>query len=668
MWRAAARRRTATITGIAAAAAAAAGAAGLAAAPPAVAQTPQAAPATTIDGPSADISALTSFSLARDGTGALVYVKAIDGVTHVFASRVLGGVFQPPEQVDTGLPGASSQPVVAAGNGGTVLIAFVNGGTLYVADRPGASSPAATPTPLAGGGVTDPSIAMSNYGKAYLSFTAPGGGGHDVRVAYYANGTWGVQAGALDSDPADDAGTGTGRSQVATAGDGVGIVAWGEAGHIYTRRVRGANESTVVEQADVPSVNAWNAVSAELPTVATGGDSSYVAVAFTERFASGSQQQSRVLMRRLHGSVFEQAVFIDGLRTPGTANATAPAAVATEYGRGFVTSVRDDNQVWTTSLGGNEQPGPVARVDSLSQASEPIAVPAIAGLFSDFIAWQQDPGPLGSPEIRVRYADGGAGLGTETVLSTPDLGPADAAAGLVAAGDVAGDAAVAWVQGTGPDTRIMAAQMYMAPGSPAPSSTFRYARTRQPLFNWSPARARWGPIRYTLYNDGMPLAAATGLSVRPPLPLADGPHAWKITATNPAGAVRSSSTATVWVDVVPPAVRVSLSGLRRIGSELHAAVNATDAPPPEPPSAASGIADVFIDWGDGARFHITKGKYHAYTQPGRYTIRVVVTDRAGNRTTVTRTIRVKPKPKPKKKKKKPTPTHRKTTLTHGSRR
>ncbi len=658
----AARRRTALV-------AAAIAVAALVAVAPAAAQTPLAAPPTTIDGPSADISALTSLSLARDGLGALVYVKALDGVPHVFASRLVGGVFQPPEQVDAGLSGPSSQPVVAAGNGGVVLIAFVNGGTLYVVDRLGAGSPATAPIPLTGGGVSDPSISMSNFGKAYMSFTGPGASGHDIRVAYYANGIWGLQTGALDANPADDAGTGTDRSQVATAGDGVGIVAWGENGHVYTRRVRGAAASVAVEQADVPSTNGWNAVSAELPTVATGGNSSYAAVAFTERFASGALQPSRVLMRRLHGSLFEDPVLIDGLNTPGTTNATAPAAIATEYGRGFVTSVRDDDQVWTTALGNNDLPGPVTRVDTLTDASQPIAVPALAGLFSDFITWQRDPGPFGSPEIRLRYSDGGAGLGSETVLSTPDLGPADAARGLVAAGDVSGDAAVAWVQGTGSDTRIVAAQMYMNPGTPAPTTTFQYSRTRQPLLSWSAARAQWGPINYTTYIDGRPLPALTGLSVRPPLPLPDGAHSWEITATNPVGVQKSSLTGTVWVDVVPPAVRVSVSGRRRVASELHATVNATDAPPPVPRSAASGIADVFIDWGDGARFHITKGKYHAYKRARRYTIRVVVDDRAGNRTTVKQTIRVVPKPKPKpKKKKKPRPKRKKTTIKHVGRR
>ena len=256
---------------------------------PAAAQTPQADSPTTLDGPSSDIVALSGFSVARDGTGALVYLKAVDGTPHVFVSRLVGGVFTAPEQVDTGLSGGSSQPVVAAGNGGIVLIGFVNAGELYVVDRAGPRSPASAPIPLTGGGVTNPSISMSNFGKAYMSFTAPGDGGHDIRVAYYAFGIWALEPTALDADPADDAGAGTARSAVTTAGDGTAIVAWGEAGHVYTRRIRATSPSVAFEQADVPSIGGWSEVSADLPAVASGGDSSYAAVSFRETVAQRCQ-------------------------------------------------------------------------------------------------------------------------------------------------------------------------------------------------------------------------------------------------------------------------------------------------------------------------------------------------------------------------------------------
>ncbi len=634
---------------------------------PAAAQTPAADSPTTIDGPSSDISALSGFSVARDGSGALVYLKAVDGTQHVFVSRLVGGMFAAPEQVDAGLTGDSSQPVVAAGNGGVVLIGFVNAGELYVVDRAGPRTPASAPIPLTGGGVSNPSISMSNFGKAYMSFTAPGGGGHDIRVAYYAFGTWALESTALDANPADDAGAGTARSAVTTAGDGTAIVAWGEAGHIYTRRIRATSPSVAFEQADVPSIGGSSEVSADLPAVASGGDSSYAAVAFRETVGSGAKHQSRVLMRRLHSSIMEDPTPVDGLTTPGTTNATSPAAVATEYGRGFVTAVRDDNQVWVMSLNGNDAPGPTFRLDSQNDFSEPIAVPALSGLFSDYVAWQQDPGPVGSPEIRMRYADSGGDFSSEQVLSEPDLGASDAARGLAAAGDVTGNAAVAWIQGSGPDTRIEVAQLYVPPGSPATNTSFAYARTSEPSLGWSAARDQWGPVQYTLFIDGDPLAPVTGTALRPPLPLADGPHSWQVVAANPVGQQSVSHTATVWVDTVAPKVSLQLGGLRRVGSELHAYVADTDAPPPERASQASGISDVYIDWGDQHHFHITHGKYHAYVKAGRYTILVVVSDRAGNRTTVTQQITVapKPKPKPKPKQKKPV---KKKTVRHGSRR
>jgi len=74
-------------------------------------------------------------SINRDGTGGLVYLKDVGGVAHVFVSELLNGSFQAPVQVDAGLLGASSQPVIAAGQDGLLLVAFINSGTLYVVGR-----------------------------------------------------------------------------------------------------------------------------------------------------------------------------------------------------------------------------------------------------------------------------------------------------------------------------------------------------------------------------------------------------------------------------------------------------------------------------------------------------------------------------------------------------
>ena len=75
----------------------------------------------------------------------------------------------------------------------------------------------------------------------------------------------------------------------------------------------------------------------------------------------------------------------------------------------------------------------------------------------------------------------------------------------------------------------------------------------------------------------------------------------------------------------------------------------TDAPPPEPRRAASGVVAVEIKWGDGSRFHIAHWSEHTFKRAGRYTLTVIVRDAAGNRSTSTTAIRIKSKPKPKPK-------------------
>ena len=209
------------------------------------AQPPSPAPPTVIDGPNAAIVGLSGIAVARDGTGGLVYLKQVGGVQHVFVSQ-LAGSFQPAQQVDAGLPGPSSQPVIAASGGGLLLVAFINGGQLYVVDRLSTSSAFAAPHPLAAG-ASNPAIALTTLGKAYLAFAVTGSGGHDVRCAYYNRGSWSVESAPFDASPGNDAGAGAGRPAVDAAGDGVGIVVWGEAGHVFSRRSPSAKCSQTVQ-------------------------------------------------------------------------------------------------------------------------------------------------------------------------------------------------------------------------------------------------------------------------------------------------------------------------------------------------------------------------------------------------------------------------------------
>lgn len=136
-------------------------------------------PAEVVDGPTADIVSVGDVDLSREGNGAMVYVKKIDGADHIVASRFIDGAFATPERVDNGLAAASSQPVVAASDGGRLAIAYVNGGSLWTIVKPRDATGFAAPTLVAEGGVSNPSIDMSINGATYVSFTQGG----DVKVA-----------------------------------------------------------------------------------------------------------------------------------------------------------------------------------------------------------------------------------------------------------------------------------------------------------------------------------------------------------------------------------------------------------------------------------------------------------------------------------------------------
>lgn len=613
-------------------------------APPAGAQQPVPGSPLTLDGPSAAIARPSGLavSISRDGSGGIVYLRQVGGANHVFVSQLVLGSFQPPVQVDSGLAGASSEPVIAAGNGGLELIAFINRGELYVVGRSSQAAALGPPTGLAGG-ASNPAISMTNFGKAYVAFTAADRGGSDVRTAYYDNGSWTLESSPLNAAAADDAGTGSGRPGVAAAGDGVAIVVWGEAGHVYSRRVWGTSPSVVHEQADAPPPGCSES-SADLPAVAAGGDSSYAIVAFREFVTCGGRQQSRVLSNRLHASIYDGITNADGLAGAPVEGADDPQVTATEYGQGWVTSERTaSDDVFAQTLNQNTNPAGVAQVNSLPAAAPPNPVPAAAGLFSTLIAWQQEPGSSGPAEIRARYAPSGGTLGPEMVMSSPAQGPVDSGDGFAAAGDVSGDAAVTWLQGTPGASAVMVEQLYQPPGPFAPSTTFRYSRSPQPTFAWTRPHG-WGPFTYSLIVDGATAFRTAANAAAPPTPLPDGRHRWQVTAANPAGQQSQTRLVPVFIDTVAPRAKVK-HGRAVAGRALRTNIRYADLPPAgEPRFDASGVARVVVRWGDGTaatrlrpRSHLVE---HVYRRRGRYRMTVLVTDRAGNVTRLTVKLKV----------------------------
>jgi hypothetical protein len=582
----------------------------------------------------------------------MIFIETVGGVPHVFVSRLVQGAWQAPEQIDAGLSGPSSQPQIAADNHGELLVAFINSGALYVSDVMNSVQPFPAPQALAAG-ASNPSISINTFGVAYLAFTAQAGAGDDVNVDYFNGSSWSAASPqTVNVTAGDNAGTGAGAPDITSAGDGVGIVTWGENGHVYARRVWGTLTSIETVQLDPSSVAGWSEVTADSPEISAGGDSSYPDVAFREQVASGGKTQSRVLVARLIAEDAVPAITVDTLGA-GSEGAGQPQLAMNEFGAGFVTAATtSSHQLIDTPLAGSGVPGTPTVLAPGGETALPDAVPANAGLTSNLIAWQQTPA-TGPAQILVSYAPTGADLSAPLLVSTPVNGPTDAAKGLFAGGDRNGDAAVAWVQGRTGALSIDAAELITAPGAAGGQKKVTYTKSNAPLLAWTAARENWGAIAYTVLLDGSTIGQTGTLGWQLPGPLTDGPHSYTVIVTNQASQSSTTLSHTIFVDTYPPVVKTTHSRKLEAGKALTLTLRYRDPPnPAEPGSQASGVATETVNWGDGTA--VVTGKKllrprHVYPSPGRYTVTVTVTDRAGNATTSTRVLTIKPQPKPKRK-------------------
>jgi hypothetical protein len=587
-------------------------------------------PGEPIDGPGTGIQRAGGVDVARDGTGALTYVKQVGGVDHVFTSRLLNGAWQPPEQLDVGLTGPSSQPVVAAADGGRLVYAFTSGGSVFTVVRGGADQPAVGPAIVSGG--SDPSVALSINNVAFVSFTA----GSDVFVARKGADTtaFTLIPTPLDVNPAAVAGQGTGRSRVAVAADGVAIVVWGETGRVFARKVFELRLSDAPQDLTLDSLGGVPASGpADEPDVSMEDDSSFAWVVFREPFADGAGSTGgRVIGRRLRGSAFDPPVVADGLPAPAPSATGEPRVAIDGRGEGYVAS----------SAGSGLAIGSVIKDDVLN-AGVPLgggapgatfAVPAADENGDGAIAWQAPDATIHVRQYTNRRASRVPQLpGPDVRWSNPAIGPTDASLGLEASADRAGDIAAAWVQGVG-DARVVVAGVFdRAPGvfRATSGTSFRNA-VRTPLV-WSQSAELWGPLTYRVEVDGRVVGQTTATSFAVPK-LADGVHRWRVVATDRRGQVTATPRRILRQDGTPPRARLTVA---RRGRTVSVVVRPTDASRAGRP--ASGVGRVTISWGDGRRT-VSRRASHGYRRGGRFTLRVTVRDKAGNATVVRRSLTI----------------------------
>jgi hypothetical protein len=308
--------------------------------------------------------------------------------------------------------------------------------------------------------VQDPSLSMGPSGAAYVAFEVNG----DLRAARLTGTTWTLFGDVLDLNRADDAG----NVDLATSADGTAIAAFEEAGHVYERRIVRNRLSSVPQEVGVPSLDGHAAGAADSPTVDIEDDSSYAWVTVRQQFDGGS----RVFARRLVGSEFEGPVPID----TGRFGVEVPDFDMTGRGRGLAAiPVGGTNELIGGTLGSDDEWDP-SELIAAQGPFKPVAATALAENGRGTIAWQSQ-SPAGAPWLVARHWNARR-FEPVVTLSDPSLGPLDAGAGIDAAADSFGDVAVAYVQGSGADRRVMVAVFDREPRAVGGSNFDDWTRKR----------------------------------------------------------------------------------------------------------------------------------------------------------------------------------------------
>jgi hypothetical protein len=575
-------------------------------------------PADSIDGPSADIVRVGEVDFTRDGSGAVVYVKRDAGVEHIFAVRMSGGAWQPPERIDPGIATASSQPVVGVADSGRVVAAFVSGGQLYGTSRvPGATGWSA-PVAIAAS-ASDPALDVSINGVTYVTFSSAG----DVLAARLARDAtaWAPLEQSLDITAADA----SGQSDVAVSADGVAMSTFVEGNRVIARKLFGTKVSQVPQVLNADQVEGHPGGAADSPDVDVEDDSSFAWLVFRQNF----DDHPRVLARRLLGSTFDPPVVIDAGQS-----GSAPRIDLSERGEGTTAAAIPDNGVVADMLH-LDAFGAAGRLDTPANVLAPAPAPTIGENGAATVSWLQAATAAEAPVVHGRHwvvdqtRRGFPAPEPDTVLSNPGFGPVDPAAGIDAAADRLGDSVTVFVQGAGAARRLAAAEYDRVPGKffGYVGSTYRSLRNR-PL-KWAAASEIWGPLTYTVLIDRRPVGSTTATRLRPSVRVKDGRHRWQIVATDQRGQTATTKSTVLRVDDTPPALKVTV---RRSGNTVTVSSRAHDS--------RSGLRSIVTSFGDGTSREGARVR-HRYRRSGSFKLVVRATDQAGARRLSAHVIRVK---------------------------
>ncbi|MGZ4200427.1 MAG: hypothetical protein ACXVRH_00035 [Thermoleophilaceae bacterium] len=441
------------------------------------------AASTVIDGPASQIRKFGGLDMAPDGTGAIAYSKQIGTDEHVFVARFTNGTWGAPVEVDGTLsPDDPTSIQVAAGNGGRVVVTYVNlagttSGALESAVSPSSSAGfTLAPVDTAGTAIDDDLDMDPVSGAAYVVYDTVGQ--HVMAQRWPGSGTaWtAVTVGAnpvLDAT-AGTAGTGDDGSRVVVDSSGNAVLAWPEGAtstnqEAIARRVTGTSAGTPITLSATTLATHADAKETNMIDM-DGGGSANPWIVFRQGFDyGGGSIVVRNIARQLVGDTPSTPQVLDGLAIDPkpSEGAEHPFVDVNAAGQGLATTSRQlSNGVFGSALSaGNWSTG--FQLNSDTNNDVPLPVPAVADNGNGLIAWM-DSGV--DPKTAVARTRVGGVLGSQVTLSIAGKGNLGGIAGgrlIQAASSAAGLIGVGFAHGGadgGSQRTIVAAMVDLRPG------------------------------------------------------------------------------------------------------------------------------------------------------------------------------------------------------------
>jgi hypothetical protein len=646
-------------------------------------------PPVTVDGPSSSILGFGGVAMAPDGGGGVVYLKAAEGVPHVFVSLLSEKGWSPPIRVDWDQPFAASQPRISAGPKGELLVVWVTGvATVHGKVRSalyssylGPHSPGFGPSQLVdpdvGEGIgVDPSVSETAPGQAIVAYRAitfnfsgvgfstavqlrPGDVMADIRVARLKEDRW-SRLGAINRNPEASMRppSPTNGPQVVAGNDGGAAVAWQEpdqsgTARIWMRRIFGTTPGPVLEMS--PTTWVGKPVTADADAFSLGV-SAFAQVRLSFRIAAdpSSALGGRILLNSLQPNFSEAAGKPTGVQLAdgGAAGGLGPPFVAASDEGGGEGSMRlgflAGSQLHLIGVDNNGAltvvpvpPGPTGQDNGRVLTT----VNPEGGGVAAYAATDASGRPVVA--VRQEFQSGAAQTG---LLSGIQTGPVSE----LAIGDSGGgDGLIAFLQGEPGHFELVADRVS------APPTSFRvevppgWVPLQRAKLHWEETLSATAPVRYSVLIGGRVVKANLARRFyRPPAGrLGSGARVVRVLATDGLGQQVLSKAVKLKVDAEPPIVQLkvqrergrvsvrvtdSQSGLKGKRSN----VSFGDGTPAMPLRASRGHVKTLSRAGRGdGQASPTRKLSHTYERGGRYQVVVRARDKVGN--TIVRRFEVK---------------------------